>query len=93
MSPIDRTLNIRNRCLNPRCKRQARARGLCSTCYSAALRNVYKGNFTWAQLEEIGKALPPRPRSGGTSVDWLRDGASPDEQTTVNTLGFADLPE
>lgn len=38
------------------CPNQARARGLCGTCYQEARRLVRSGEFTWEELEERGLA-------------------------------------
>ena len=59
-----------DKCLNPNCKRKARTRGLCGTCYVTAYNLVKKGRTTWAKLEASGKARPPVNR-GGKVTTWL----------------------
>ena len=41
------------------CERPARRRGVCNTCYAAALKIVKAGDATWELLEE--KGLTKRP--------------------------------
>ncbi len=46
------------RCLTPECKEEAKARGLCFTCYSAAKYMVRCKKTTWSKLEEKGLCKP-----------------------------------
>ena len=60
-------------CLRPGCGRDAKTRGLCAGCYSAARTLVKRGKVTWEQLEEAGKcnAVTPRQAGGGEARAWL----------------------
>lgn len=42
------------KCLSPGCGGKAYSRGLCRSCYQAALRDVGLNKTTWAALEKIG---------------------------------------
>lgn len=48
------------KCLRPGCENLEEARGLCNSCYAAALRYVRLGKVTWEQLEKEGKSKPRR---------------------------------
>lgn len=45
-------------CVTPGCGKQRKTRGLCVTCYQAALKRVNSGETSWEQLEAEGKAEP-----------------------------------
>lgn len=49
-------------CCTPGCKRPARARGLCASCFQAARRMVTRNEITWKALEEQGLAKKLRGR-------------------------------
>ena len=53
-------------CLVPGCGREAKIRGLCGRCGTAARAQIKKGKTTWAKLEELGLATPPRKSAFGT---------------------------
>jgi hypothetical protein len=58
------------RCLIPKCGRAQKSRGLCAACNSAALRKISRGETSWADLIDMGLALPPEkrgPRGGAFS--------------------------
>jgi hypothetical protein len=52
-------------CLVPGCGREAKIRGLCGRCATAARAQIKKGKTTWADLEKLGLATPPRVTFGG----------------------------
>ena len=64
-------------CLCGKCGLPATRRGLSSSCYQAALRDINKGKTTWEALIARRKALPAIPahqrrRSGiGEVIDEL----------------------
>lgn len=47
-------------CIIPQCTKPQRSRGLCNACARRAYHSVEKGTATWADLEELGFALPPK---------------------------------
>ena len=54
-------------CLVPGCGREAKIRGLCGRCCTAARAQIKKGKTTWADLERLGLAAPAKhsPIGGG----------------------------
>jgi len=60
-----KSLSRNTRCMNPDCQSprpaEAKYRGLCEACYRALKRLVEAGNITWAEAEEQGACLAPRP--------------------------------
>ena len=44
-------------CLVPGCTNEAKSRGLCGNCYTAARNAVKGGKTTWEKLEKAGLAL------------------------------------
>jgi hypothetical protein len=52
-------------CLVPGCGREAKIRGLCGRCSTAARAQIKKGTTTWAKLEELGLAIPPKKSAFG----------------------------
>lgn len=65
------------KCLSPGCGGDAYSRGLCRSCYQAALRDVGLKKTTWAKLVELGlakDAIPARLRRRtpiGKAIDEL----------------------
>lgn len=55
-------------CRVPHCKREAKSRGLCLSCYQAAYQLVIAGSVTWKELERRGKVNEVRTVKG-----WLLD--------------------
>ena len=53
-------------CLVPGCGRLSTIRGLCGRCCTAARAQIKKGKTTWAKLEELGLAIPPKKSAFGT---------------------------
>jgi len=53
-------------CLVPGCGREAKIRGLCGRCSTAARAQIKKGKTTWADLEGLGLATPPKKSAFGT---------------------------
>lgn len=51
-------------CSTTGCKRPKRARGLCATCYRAALRMIERGEATELELVKQGRLEPIRSRRG-----------------------------
>ena len=49
----------------PGCGREAKIRGLCGRCGTAARAQIKKGKTTWAKLEELGLAIPPKKSAFG----------------------------
>ena len=47
-------------CLVPGCGREAKIRGLCARCGTAARAQIKKGKTTWADLERLGLAAPAK---------------------------------
>lgn len=68
--------NEPNKCLNPNCTRDAKIRGICRQCYTAASLLVRRGKVTWEQLEAAGKVTKAKHRGcAGVKVNsWLLDG-------------------
>ena len=52
-------------CLVPGCGREAKVRGLCGRCSTAARAQIKKGKTTWADLERLGLAAPPKKSAFG----------------------------
>lgn len=52
-------------CLVPGCGREAKIRGLCGRCCTAARAQIKKGKTTWAKLEELGLAAEPKKAAFG----------------------------
>ena len=48
----------------PGCKQPVRSRGLCSGCYTRAMRLIRLGRTSWDKLVALGVALPPYPGEG-----------------------------
>ncbi len=48
------------RCRRPGCNRDSQSRGLCAVDYRVAHQLVSDGITTWIQLENHGKADPPK---------------------------------
>lgn len=56
-------------CVTVGCGVKANARGLCLTCYAAALRFMKVKGLQWYDLEQVGASLPGRKRrSEGSSL-------------------------
>ncbi len=53
------------KCLIENCTRPAYIRGLCKICYNGAKYHIKATPITWAQLEELGLALPRKTRGRG----------------------------
>lgn len=55
-------------CVAPHCGKQLvqgkQGRGLCDTCYQEARRMIRLDKTTWAELESLGLAVPPKRRLG-----------------------------
>lgn len=45
------------KCLAPGCQREAKVRGLCTSCYVTATCKINAGETTWEQLMAAGLAL------------------------------------
>lgn len=52
-------------CVVPGCGREAKIRGLCGRCNTAARAQIKKGKTTWADLEQLGLAIPPKKAAFG----------------------------
>ena len=52
-------------CLTPGCGRDAKIRGLCPRCGVAARKAIKDGKATWADLERLGLATPPKKTAFG----------------------------
>ena len=52
-------------CVVPGCGREAKIRGLCGRCCTAARAQIKKGKTTWADLERLGLATPPKKSAFG----------------------------
>lgn len=52
-------------CLVPGCGREAKIRGLCGRCCTAARAQIKKGKTTWADLERLGLAAEPKKAAFG----------------------------
>ena len=52
-------------CLIPGCGREAKIRGLCGRCCTAARAQIKKGKTTWADLERLGLATAPKKSAFG----------------------------
>ncbi len=53
-------------CLVPGCGREAKVRSLCSRCSTAARAQIKKGLTTWADLERLNLAAPPKKAAFGS---------------------------
>ena len=60
-----------SKCLNPNCKRVARSRGLCASCYATACRLVKRGDTTYDALVKAGKMCPTARVRTGSTASWL----------------------
>lgn len=68
------------KCINPRCERSARTRGLCNACHAEACRLVSTGKITYDELQVAGKILPKDGDRGDAQqarhrLSWLMEGA------------------
>jgi hypothetical protein len=52
-------------CVVPGCGREAKIRGLCGRCCTAARAQIKKGKTTWADLERLGLAVAPKHKAFG----------------------------
>jgi hypothetical protein len=52
-------------CLVPGCGREAKIRGLCGRCCTAARAQIKKGKTTWGDLERLGLAAAPKKAAFG----------------------------
>ncbi len=52
-------------CLTPGCLREAKIRGVCPRCAVGARKAIKDGKTTWAKLEELGLAIPPKKSAFG----------------------------
>jgi hypothetical protein len=48
------------RCLTPGCGREAKSRGQCPRCAVGARKAIRDGKTSWAKLEALGLAIPPK---------------------------------
>jgi hypothetical protein len=69
------------KCLNPKCERPEKVRGLCWSCYQACRRLVANKQITWEALEDAGRVNESKGRGIGKSstVRWLLTGRHIDE--------------
>ena len=66
-------MNKEAKCLNPRCGKVVRKRGLCSSCYNTAYSLVKQGKVTWADLEAKGKARALKRTKVERAKEWFMD--------------------
>ena len=59
-------------CLTPDCENGEESRGLCHSCYAVARRLIKDKRTTWAQLEELSLASPPRKTGRKTGTRFGR---------------------
>ncbi len=52
-------------CLTPNCGREAKIRGLCSRCGTAARTAIKDLKTTWEKLEALGLAVAPKHKAFG----------------------------
>lgn len=55
-------------CIIPNCTRQAVCRGLCTTCYQNAKKQVCRGIITWDELISLGLLLPRKLQRSPFSI-------------------------
>ena len=55
----------RSRSVASGCGREAKIRGLCGRCCTAARAQIEKGKTTWADLERLGLAAEPKKAAFG----------------------------
>ncbi len=69
-------MNANRECLNPGCKRDIYARGLCVACYGIACRLVREHKTKWETLEKAGHALKSSKsgRHNSQRTVWLMTG-------------------
>ena len=60
-----RNAEAKHICLVPGCGREAKIRGLCGRCCTAARAQIKKGKTTWADLERLGLAAPAKKAAFG----------------------------
>lgn len=53
---------MENTCITKECGKQAKTRGLCSSCYVSANGLVKKNKTTWEELKKMGMATNPKGR-------------------------------
>jgi hypothetical protein len=58
-------------CVVPSCGREAKIRGLCGRCCTAARKAVADGKTTWKKLEAAGLAKAPRHQAHGVFAEAL----------------------
>ncbi len=59
-------------CLVQDCGREAKIRGLCSRCCTAARKAIKDGKTTWADLESLGLAKAPTHAPQGVFSDAFK---------------------
>lgn len=52
--------DVLGQCLTDGCKSQVCVRGLCSSCYQAALIAIHRKETTWDELEKLDLSAPAR---------------------------------
>lgn len=63
------------KCIRPGCGKPEFSRGLCSACYSNAALLVRKGQTSWEQLVNSGRALRAYLRKKSSKTrKWLLEG-------------------
>ena len=62
-------------CLVPGCKNEAKSRGLCGNCYTAARNAVAHEKTSWEALEEAGLALPSSREQSAFAAAFEKLGA------------------
>lgn len=70
------------KCLNPKCEKPQKYRGLCYSCYQAARRLVARNEITWDALMAAGRCenrKVPHFAKNKTTINWLLHGSHIDE--------------
>jgi hypothetical protein len=62
----------KEQCINPTCKNEGVARGLCRKCINHVYWLILSGQFTNEQLVEAGKILPAH-HAAKTKKDWFKE--------------------
>lgn len=61
----------KEKCLNPKCGRPEKSRGLCQKCYQTARHLVRVNRTSWRALADAGKC-----KHRNETMDWLLSPAS-----------------
>ena len=67
------------KCLNPKCERPEKVRGLCWPCYQTARRLVARKETSWSKLLAAGRVTSGKRGKKKSTANWLLTGSHIDE--------------